>query len=98
MQEAPKHIKNQLQDITQWTRSFNRKLDVLYSALDCELLSLEELPEKIDSLRGILYEIDKSFEILNANCLSVIQTQVKENDDQNRNGNSDKPIEGAFDK
>lgn len=98
MQEAPKHIKNQLQDITQWTRSINRKLDVLYSALDCELLSLEEMPEKIATLRSSLYEIDKSLEILNTNCVSVVQTQIKEENDQSRNGNSDKQVEGAFDK
>ena len=98
MREASQQFTNQLSDIQKWASHWTQQLYAVQNALEYEIISLEEMPEKIASLRSSLYEIDKSLEILSANCLSVAQTQAKENNDQRGNRGSDTPIEGAFDK
>jgi hypothetical protein len=98
MQEAPQQFINQLSDIQKWVSHWTHRLYAVQTALEYEVVSLEEMPDKIASLRASLYEIDKSLEILSVNCLSVAQTQTKESNDQTRNGTSDKQVSGEFDK
>ena len=93
MQEAPQQFINQLSEIQKWASHWTRSLYAVQNALEYDVISLGEMPEKISSLRGTLYELDKSLEILSANCLSVAQTQSKEENDQNRNGSSNKPTD-----
>lgn len=98
MREASQQFTNQLSDIQKWASHWTQQLYAVQNALEYDVISLQEMPEKIASLRSSLYEIDKSLEILSANCLSVAQTQAKENNDQDRNRGGNKQTEGAFDK
>lgn len=98
MQEAPQKFINQLSEIEQWSSDWTQRLFALQNALRYEIVSLQDMPDKIADLRSVLFEIDKSLEILSVNCHSVTQAQNKEDNDKTRNGNSDKQINGEFDK
>ena len=84
IQEAPQHIKQQFQDIQEWTKQLQRRLYACEHALEHDIISLNDVPEKISEFRSSLYEIDKSLEILSANCSSLTQTQTKEDNDEAR--------------
>ena len=90
MQDAPKHLKEQLMDIHAWLARLGERLYVCEQALDCDIISLNDMPEKISEFRSSLYEIDKSLEILSTNCGSLIETQNKESDDERGNGEQSK--------
>lgn len=96
MQEAPQQFINQLTEIHKWSSHWSRRLYAVQNSLEYEIISMKEMPEKIALLRASLYEIDKSLEILSANCLSVALTQVKEENEQIRNGNSDQQFSGEL--
>lgn len=87
MQEAPQKFINQLSEIHQWSSDWLQRLCAVQNALNYQVISLEDMPEKIADLRSVLYEIDKSLEILSANCHSVSQAH-KEDNDKRGNGNS----------
>ena len=95
MQEAPQKFINQLTEIHQWSADWLQRLYAVQNALNYQVISLEDMPEKIADLRSVLYEIDKSLEILSVNCLSVSQAQIKEDNDKNGNGNSNQQSKGA---
>ena len=82
MQEAPHHIKQQLQDIQEWVMQLQKRLYACEHALEHDIISLNDVPEKISEFRASLYEIDKSLEILSTNCSSLTETQNKEENDQ----------------
>jgi uncharacterized coiled-coil DUF342 family protein len=94
LQEASSHIKNQLISLERWSSQLNQRLVSLHNAFDNDIVTLEELPEKISILRGSLYEIDKAMEILSTNCFAISQTLNKEDNGQARDTNSLKQTDG----
>jgi len=87
MQEAPHHIKQQFQDIQEWVMQLQKRLYACEHALEHDIISLNDVPDKISEFRASLYEIDKSLEILSMNCSSLTQTQNKEDNDEAGNRN-----------
>lgn len=95
MQDAPKHLKEQLIDIHAWLARLGERLYVCEQALECDIISLNDMPEKISEFRSSLYEIDKSLEILSTNCVSLVETQNKESDDERGNRNQSEQTSSA---
>ena len=88
MQEAQKHFTQQLDDIQKWLEHLSRRVYACQNALNNDIISLKDIPEKISDLRSDLYEIDKSMEIVSMNCESITKTQNKEENEQTGNGTS----------
>ena len=98
MREAQQQFTEQLESTRNWLDKLSQRVYACQTALNNDIISLEDMPEKIGDLRSDLYEIDKVMEIIGVNCASLTATQTKEDDEQTGNRTSTKQTNGTPEK
>lgn len=85
VKEAESELLTQLRNIQNWNKQITERMYACSLAIKSGVITSAEMPDKIADIRVLLYEVDKSLEILSSNYISLAQTQTKEENDETGN-------------